>query len=148
MAKIDSLLTLMTEREASDLHLASGSAPYLRIHGEMVKLNYKAVSPEVCKGLILEILSEYQREIFLEEWDLDCSYAIKGVGRFRVNAFNQKNGCGAVFRRIPEDIQTLEELGLPESLSEQLHLSEGLILVTGPTGSGKSTTLAALINAI
>jgi twitching motility protein PilT len=148
MAKIDEILSLMTERGASDLHLASGSAPYLRIHGEMVKLNYKPVSPEVCKGLILEILSDYQRETFLEEWDLDCSYAIKGVGRFRVNAFNQKNGCGAVFRRIPEEIQTLEELGLPEVLSEQLNLSEGLILVTGPTGSGKSTTLAALIHAI
>ena len=148
MAKIDEILALMTERGASDLHLASGSAPYLRINGEMVKLNYKAVSSEVCKGLILEILSEYQRETFLEEWDLDSSYAIRGIGRFRVNAFIQRNGCGAVFRRIPEEIQTLEELGLPESLADQLNLSEGLILVTGPTGSGKSTTLAALINAI
>lgn len=148
MAKIDEILTLMTERQASDLHLASGSAPYLRINGEMVKLNYKAVSPEICKALILEILTEYQREIFLDEWDLDCSYAIRGVGRFRVNAFIQKNGCGAVFRRIPEEILTLEELGLPDTLADQLHLSEGLILVTGPTGSGKSTTLAALINAI
>ncbi len=148
MAKIDEILALMADREASDLHLASGSAPYLRIHGQMVKLNYKAVSPEVCKGLILEILSEYQRQIFLEEWDLDCSYSIRGVGRFRVNAFIQRNGCGAVFRRIPEEIKTITELGLPESLADQLNLSEGLILVTGPTGSGKSTTLAALINAI
>src|SRR5450432_137426 len=116
MGKLDELLALMKDRHASDLHLTSGSAPFLRIHGEMIKLNYKAVSPEVCKGLILEILSEYQRETFLEEWDLDCSYAIKGVGRFRVNAFIQKNGCGAVFRRIPEEILTLEELGLPQSL--------------------------------
>jgi twitching motility protein PilT len=148
MAKIDEILALMVERQASDLHLASGSAPYLRIHGEMVKLNYKAVSPEVCKALILEILSEYQRQAFLEDWDLDCSYSVRGLGRFRVNAFIQKNGCGGVFRRIPEEIQTLDELGLPESLSEQLNLSEGLILVTGPTGHGKSTTLAALINQI
>src|SRR6266853_5241946 len=144
MAKIAEILALMADREASDLHLASGSSPYLRIHGEMVKLNYKAVSPEVCKGLILEILSEYQRETFLENWDLDCSYAIRGVGRFRVNAFIQRNGCGAVFRRIPEEIKTIEELGLPESLADHLNLSEVLILVTRQTGSCKSTTLAAL----
>jgi twitching motility protein PilT len=148
MAKIDEILRLMTEREASDLHLASGSAPYLRIHGEMVRLNYKAVSPEVCKALILEILSESQRETLLEDWDLDCSYALNGMGRFRVNAFVQRNGCGAVFRRIPEQIQTIQELGLPESLANHLNLSEGLILVTGPTGSGKSTTLASLIHTI
>ena len=148
MAKIDELLTLMTEREASDLHLASGSAPYLRIHGEMVKLNYKNVSPEICQALILEILSERQRQLFQENWDLDCSYSLKGIGRFRVNVFRQRIGVGAVFRLIPEDIQTIQELGLPESLENLVNFSEGLILVTGPTGSGKSTTLAALIHAI
>ena len=78
MAKIDELLALMTERDASDLHLASGSAPYLRIHGDMVKLNYKEVSPEVCQALVFEILSERQRQIFLESWDLDCR---RGVGK-------------------------------------------------------------------
>jgi twitching motility protein PilT len=148
MAKIDELLTHMTERDASDLHLASGSAPYLRIHGEMVKLNYKDVSPEVCQALVLEILSERQRQIFLESWDLDCSYSLEGVGRFRVNVFRQRKGVGAVFRRIPEHIQTIEELGLPEHLDSLLNFSEGLILVTGPTGSGKSTTLASLIHTI
>ena len=148
MAKIDELLTLMTEREASDLHLASGSAPYLRIHGEMVKLNYKNVSPEVCQALVLEILSERQRQLFLEDWDLDCSYSLKGIGRFRVNVFRQRVGLGAVFRLIPEDIQTIQELGLPENLDTLINFSEGLILVTGPTGSGKSTTLASLIHTI
>jgi twitching motility protein PilT len=148
MAKIDEILALMTERGASDLHLTSGSAPYLRIHGEMVKLNYKDVTPEVCQALILEILTDKQRQSFLESWDLDCSYALKGVGRFRLNAFRQRRGVGAVFRRIPEQIQTAEELGLPENLINLLDVSEGLILVTGPTGSGKSTTLASLIHTI
>jgi|SRR5215813_3109337 len=148
MAKIDELLTLMTERGASDLHLASGAAPYLRIHGEMVKLNYKDVTPEVCQALILEILSEKQRANFLEEWDLDCSYSLRGVGRFRLNAFRQRKGMGAVFRLIPDSIQTVDVLGLPESLVNMLDVSEGLLLVTGPTGSGKSTTLAALIHHI
>jgi len=146
MAKIDEILSLMTERGASDLHLASGSAPYLRIHGEMVKLNYKDVTPEVCQALILEILSERQRANFLEDWDLDCSYSLRGVGRFRLNAFRQRKGVGAVFRLIPDHIQTIEELGLPETLTNMLDVSEGLLLVTGPTGSGKSTTLAALIH--
>ena len=148
MAKIDELLTLMTDREASDLHLASGSAPYIRIHGEMVKLNYKNVSPEVCQALVFEILTERQRQLFLENWDLDCSYSLKGVGRFRVNVFRQRIGLGAVLRLIPEDIQTLKELGLPENLESLINFSEGLILVTGPTGSGKSTTLASLIHTI
>src|SRR6267154_5870173 len=136
MAKIDEILALMADREASDLHLASGSAPYLRIHGEMVKLNYRDVTPEVCQGLLLEILSERQRQLFLESWDLDLSYSLKGVGRFRVNVFKQRKGVGAVFRLIPENIQTVEELGLPDNLESLLNVSEGLILVTGPTGSG------------
>ncbi|HEV7396181.1 MAG TPA: type IV pilus twitching motility protein PilT [Pyrinomonadaceae bacterium] len=146
MAKIDELLALMTERGASDLHLASGSAPYLRVNGQMVKLNYKDVTPEVCQALILEILTERQRAHFMEDWDLDCSYSLRSVGRFRVNAFRQRKGVGAVFRLIPDHIQTVEELGLPEHLVNLLDVSEGLLLVTGPTGSGKSTTLAALIN--
>jgi twitching motility protein PilT len=146
MAKIDEILTLMIERRASDLHLASGSAPYLRISGEMVKLNYKDVTPEVCQALILEILTERQRAHFLEDWDLDCSYSLRGVGRFRVNAFRQRKGVGAVFRLIPDHIQTVEDLGLPETLINLLDVSEGLLLITGPTGSGKSTTLAALIH--
>src|SRR5437870_1660774 len=148
MKRIDEILTLMTEREASDLHIASGSAPYLRIHGEMVKLNYKDITPEVCQALIFEILSKTQRESFLDNWDLDFSYSLKGVGRFRVNVFRQRKGVAAVFRLIPEQIQTIQELGLPETLENLINVSEGLVLVTGPTGSGKSTTLASLIHTI
>ena len=148
MARIDEILKQMMEREASDLHLTSGSAPYLRVHGEMVKLNYKDLTPEVCQALLFEILSASQRENFLETWDLDCSYSLKGVGRFRVNVFRQRQGVGAVFRRIPESIKTIQELGLPPNIANLLDVSEGLILVTGPTGSGKSTTLAALIHTI
>lgn len=148
MARIDEILRQMMEREASDLHITSGSAPYLRIHGDMVKLNYKDLTPEVCQALLFEILSPPQRESFLELWDLDCSYSLKGVGRFRVNIFRQRHGLGAVFRRIPESIQTTQELGLPASITDLLDVSEGLILVTGPTGSGKSTTLASLIHTI
>jgi len=148
MARIDDILKQMTDREASDLHITSGCAPYLRIHGEMVKLNYKDLSAEVSRALIFEVLSETQRENFLATWDLDCSYSLPGVGRFRVNVFRQRKGVGAVFRLIPEYIQTIEELGLPANLTDLLDVSEGLILVTGPTGSGKSTTLAALIHKI
>jgi twitching motility protein PilT len=138
----------MAQQEASDLHLTSGSAPYLRVHGQMVRLNYKDLTAEVCQALIFEILTEAQRQSFLDTWDLDCSYSLKGVGRFRVNVFRQRKGVGAVFRRIPEYIQTIEELGLPANLANLLDVSEGLILVTGPTGSGKSTTLASLIHTI
>jgi len=148
MARIDEILKQMMERDASDLHLTSGSAPYLRVHGEMVRLNYKDLTPEVCQALLFEILSSSQRENFLETWDLDCSYSLNGVGRFRVNVFRQRQGVGAVFRRIPESIKTVQELGLPPNITNLLDVSEGLILVTGPTGSGKSTTLAALIHAI
>ena len=148
MARIDDILKQMRDCEASDLHITSGSAPYLRVHGEMVKLNYKDLSAEVSQALIFEVLSEKQRDTFLTTSDLDCSYSLKGVGRFRVNVFRQRRGVGAVFRLIPEDIQTIEELGLPASIVELMDVSEGLILVTGPTGSGKSTTLASLINKI
>jgi twitching motility protein PilT len=148
MAKLDELLSMMKQQNASDLHLTSGSAPYLRIYGEMLKLKYRDVSAEVCQGLIFEILSEKQRESFLENLELDFSYPLPNVGRFRVNVFMQRNGIGAVFRLIPEVIQTAQELGLPPQLLDLIKVSEGLILVTGPTGSGKSTTLASLIHTI
>ena len=148
MARIDEILKFMTERGASDLHLTSGSAPYLRINGEMMKLNYKDVTPEVCQALIFEILSDRQREIFLEDWELDFGYSLAGIGRFRVNVFRQRKGVGGVFRLIPEHIQTIAELGLPAQIADLVNVSEGLVLVTGPTGSGKSTTLASLIDSI
>src|SRR2546423_8515068 len=148
MARLDELLRQVKQQDASDLHLTSGSAPYLRIHGEMVKLNYKNVSPDTCHGLIFEILTEKQKELFTENWDLDLSYPLSGIGRFRVNVFMQRNGISAVFRLIPETVKSISELDLPEQLNALIDISEGLILVTGPTGSGKSTTLASLIHMI
>jgi twitching motility protein PilT len=148
MARINDLLRQMKQNGASDLHLTSGSAPYMRIHGKMVKLNYRSVTAETCQSLINEILTEKQRDLFAENWDLDLSYPLAGVGRFRVNVFMQRNGVSAVFRLIPENIKTISELDLPEQLAGLIDVSEGLILVTGPTGSGKSTTLASLIHTI
>ena len=148
MARLDELLRQMKQQGASDLHLTSGSAPYMRINGDMVKLHYRDVSADTCQALVFEILTENQKEHFTENCDLDLSYPLNGVGRFRVNVFMQRNGISAVFRLIPEHIKTLDELDLPEQLAHLIDASEGLILVTGPTGSGKSTTLAALIHNI
>jgi len=148
MARLDELLRQMKQQGASDLHLSSGSAPYLRVNGDMAKLQYRDVSSETCQSLIFEIFTEKQKELFTENWDLDLSYPLAGVGRFRVNVFMQRNGISAVFRLIPENIKTIEELDLPEQLSSLIDVSEGLILVTGPTGSGKSTTLASLIHTL
>ncbi len=148
MARLDDLLRQMKQQGASDLHLTSGSASFMRIHGEMVKLNYRSLSAETSQSLIFEILTESQKELFNANWDLDLSYPLAGVGRFRVNVFMQRHGTSAVFRLIPEQIQTIRELDLPEQLASLIDVSEGLVLVTGPTGSGKSTTLASLIHTI
>src|SRR2546429_8373760 len=148
MARLDDLLRQMKQQGASDLHLTSGSAPFMRIHGEMMKQSYRTVSAESCESLIFEILTEKQRQIFTENWDLDLSYPLAGVGRFRVNVFMQRHGIAAAFRLIPETIKTISELDLPEQLASLIDASEGLVLMTGPTGSGKSTTLASLIHTI
>lgn len=148
MAKLDELFVLMKKEHASDLHLTSGAPPYLRIHGEMVKLNHRDLTAEETQALIFEILTEKQKRNFIENWELDCSYHIDTVGRFRCNVFMQRRGIAAVFRIIPENIQTIAELGMPSSLLDLIDVHKGLVLVTGPTGSGKSTTLAALIHHI
>lgn len=148
MAKIDQLFQLMQQQGASDLHLSTGAPPCLRLHGDMVRLKYHNLSAEECQGLIFEILTEKQKKQFVETWELDCSYSLEGVGRFRVNVFMQRLGIGAVFRIIPTKIKTVQELNLPDSVLEIVNTHKGLILVTGPTGSGKSTTLAALIHHI
>ena len=148
MAKLDELLIMMKQHRASDLHLSSGSAPYLRVYGQMVKLNYREVANDVCQSLIFQILTEKQKEVFFVNWELDFSYPLPDVGRFRVNVFMQRKGVAAVFRLIPEEPETVEELGLPMQLLDLLDASEGIVLVTGPTGSGKSTTLASLIHSI
>lgn len=148
MAQIDGLFKVMLDEGASDLHLSAGSPPYFRINGDMIRSNSAPLTHDDLKNLIFEIITEKQRKEFIEFWELDCAYEIKGLGRFRCNIFMQKNGLAAVFRQIPTKILPLEKLNLPPSLYDLAAVDKGLILVTGPTGSGKSTTLAALINYI
>lgn len=150
MASIDDLFKLMIEQGASDLHITSGAPPYLRLHGSMVPLNFRSLSSQDIQGLLFEIMNEKQKKAFIEKWELDFAYApaVGGLGRFRCNVFMQRKGIGAVFRTIPEKIKTPEELNLPPSMLDMINVDKGLILVTGPTGSGKSTTLAALIHHI
>jgi twitching motility protein PilT len=148
MATIDDLFRLMVEQKASDLHLTSGAPPFLRLHGNMSPLNYRQLSNQDVQGLIFEILSEKQKKAFVEKWELDFAYVVEGLGRFRCNVFMQRKGLGAVFRTIPEKIKNAQELNLPQSIIDLVNCDRGLILVTGPTGSGKSTTLAAMIQHI
>ena len=148
MAQIDQLFKVMVAQSASDLHLSAGSSPYLRIHGEMVKLDHPVLSNEGVQALVFEMLTDKQKKLFVENWELDCSYAVQGLGRFRCNVFMQRRGLGAVFRIIPENLKTCDELGLPAICSTMMDVPRGLILVTGPTGSGKSTTLAAMLHTI
>lgn len=148
MAELDKLFRVMVAQNASDLHLSAGSPPYIRIHGDMVPLPQGILNTEQVQGLIFEILTEKQRRMFIENWELDCTYQLDGVGRFRCNVFMQRRGMGGVFRVIPEVIKTVEELSLPNVVKDLINYNRGLVLVTGPTGSGKSTTLAALLNTI
>ena len=149
MASIDGLLLEMVKQGASDLHITSGASPFLRVNGGMAPLpQYREFSNQEVQGLIFEILSEKQKKMFIERWELDFAYQISGVGRFRTNIFMQRKGLAAVFRQIPEKIKTAEELQLPKSVLDLINCDKGLVLVTGPTGSGKSTTLAAMIHHI
>jgi len=148
MAGIEELLKVIKQHNASDLHLVSGSAPYIRLAGDMVRLNYKSVSAEVCQALVYGVLTDRQREQFEENLELDLSLAVRDLGRFRVNVFMQRAGLAAVFRHVPDEVPTTAELGLPGQVIDLVDVSEGLVLVTGPTGSGKSTTLASIIHTI
>lgn len=148
MAKIDELFKLMVEKDASDLHLVAGSPPYMRISGEMEKLDMPEVTAQAAQDLIFEICNDKQKKEFITNWELDFAYTNEPIGRFRVNVFMQRKGIGVVCRVIPTKIKTAQELGLPKSLLEMINCHKGLICVTGPTGSGKSTTLAALIHHI
>ncbi len=146
MAKIDAFFKLMNEQGASDLHLVSGQPPALRLHGSIERIRYNVLSNDDLRGLLYEITPEEKIKIFEETGDVDFGYEIPGLARYRANYFMQKYGIAAVFREIPSDILTAEQLGLPPVISKLAQLPRGLVLVTGPTGSGKSTTLAAIID--
>src|SRR4051794_26055520 len=146
---IDELLARMGEWEASDLHLTVGSAPVVRVRGELETVDdLQPLAPEDTQRLLYRMLSTEQQKRLEIERQLDLSHAIPGVGRYRVNVYFQRGAVGAAFRLIPEQLKTLEQLGLPDVLHELTRRPRGLVLVTGPTGSGKSTTLAALIDEI
>lgn len=146
MAKIDAFFKLMLEQGASDLHLTTGSQPILRMRGEMERIKFKEMDNDELKAMLYEIAPEHKIKIFEETGDVDFAYEIPGAARFRSNFFMQKNGIGAVFRLIPSDILTTEQLGLSPVVARLALLPRGLVLVTGPTGSGKSTTLAAIVD--
>ncbi|KKL77773.1 hypothetical protein LCGC14_2031510, partial [marine sediment metagenome] len=146
MAKIDAFFKLMHEQGASDLHLVAGQQPIIRIRGEMERIKYKRLDNDDLTKMLYEITPEEKIKIFEESGDLDFGYEIPGLARYRANFFNQKYGVGAVFREIPNTIMTAEQLGLPPVIPKLCMLPRGLVVVTGPTGSGKSTTLAAIID--
>jgi twitching motility protein PilT len=148
VAKIDMFFKYMIEHNASDLHLSVGSKPMIRKHGELEEINFQVLNNDILKELLFEILSENQKKEFLEKKDLDFAYEIPDSARFRANFFQQKRGLGAVFRVIPSAILSIEDLGLPKQILRLAALNKGLVLVTGPTGSGKSTTLSAIIDHI
>src|SRR6266487_360613 len=146
---IDALLERAVALGASDLHVAAGAAPAVRVRGQLQRLEeFEPLTPDVTQTLLYRILSSEQQKNLEIKRQLDLAYPLPGVARFRVNVYFQRGSLGAAFRQIPQAIQTLEELGLPESLHELTRKPRGLVLVTGPTGSGKSTTLASLIDEI
>lgn len=146
MAKIDAFFKLMNDQGASDLHLVSGQPPAMRIRGEMERVKYKVLDNDTLRSMLYEIAPEDKVKVFEETGDVDFGYEIPGLARYRANFFMQKYGVAAVFREIPTEIQTCEDLGLPPVIARLSTLPRGLVLVTGPTGSGKSTTLAAIID--
>jgi len=149
MAQLDELLVHLKDNDGSDLHLAAGLEPRIRAKGRIQVIEGRPpLGDEELRGLLSEIASEKHWDEYATTNDVDFAYGLEGVARFRANYFVQENGAGAVFRIIPEDIVALDDLKLPEAIGSLAHLTSGLVLVTGPTGSGKSTTLAAIINEV
>ncbi len=149
MARIDELLRYLKENGGSDLHLAAGLEPRIRARGELVAVEGQAVLAEdVLRKLLREIVDDDRWGVYEGCGDLDFAYGLEGTARFRANYFVQERGAGAVFRIIPEEIVPFENLNLPPVIEKFVHLPKGLVVVTGPTGSGKSTTLAAIIDKI
>ncbi len=148
MAEIDKYLQFLEKQNGSDLHISTGNPPMIRLHGNMTSLKADALTPEAAEKLLVEIMPERRKQQFDKQWDTDFGYELPGVARFRVNIFRDRFGMGGVFRLIPSEIKSLAELGAPACIRSFCKLSKGLVLVTGPTGSGKSTTLAAMIDLI
>ena len=140
------LLKTLVEQKASDLHITAGSPPRLRIDGKIIPLNTEPLDPEECNQLAMSVLTEAQKKKLEEERSIDLSFSVKNLARFRANIYFQLGKISAAFRLIPHTIKTMEELKFPKIFQDFCNLSQGLILVTGPTGSGKSTTLAAMVN--
>lgn len=148
MKNLDEYLTQAFKHGASDIHLTSKHTPLMRLHGELITLDTEPISEENLTAMLLKIISTEQREQFLKNYELDFAYEIQGLSRFRVNLFYQMRGIAAAFRTIPMRIFTLEELNMPKGIYDLSRLKKGLVVVTGPTGSGKSTTLAAMIDLV
>lgn len=148
MANLYQLLQTMIEKGASDLHITTGSPPQIRVDGDLVPLNTPPLTPAETKQLVYSVLTDAQKHKFEEETELDFSFGLKGLSRFRANVFMQRGAVACAIRTIPFKIMTFEELGLPPVVRELVNRPRGLILVTGPTGSGKSTTLATMIDTI
>jgi twitching motility protein PilT len=148
MAQIDQFLKVLVEQGGSDLHLTVGSPPVMRVHGHMSRIKFRELTNKDMESLVYEIMEEEWRMRFLDNMDYDFAYEIEGLARFRVNIFWQRKGLGAVMRTIPSKILTFDQLGLPDVVRKFCMMTKGLVLVTGPTGSGKSTTLAAMVDLI
>src|SRR5216110_159283 len=145
---LSDLLKRMLEMNGSDLHITTNSPPQIRVHGHLVPLDLPQMTPTDTKQLAYSVMTDAQKKRFEESLELDFSFGIRGIARFRCNVFNQRGAVAAVYRVIPEQIKTFGELGLPSVLANLADRPRGLVLVTGPTGSGKSTTLAAMIDKI
>src|SRR3569623_1104596 len=145
---IAQLLTFSVKQGASDLHLSAGVEPMIRVDGDVKRINLPPLEHKQVHDMIYDIMNDKQRKAYDEFFETDLSFEIPGLARFRVNAFNQARGAGAVFRTIPSEVLPLEDLGAPRIFKELIEQPQGLILVTGPTGSGKSTTLAAMVDHI
>ena len=145
---ITELLAFSVKNKASDLHLSSGLPPMIRVHGDVRRINLPAMEHKDVHGMVYDIMNDGQRKVYEETLECDFSFEIPNLARFRVNAFNQHRGAGAVFRTIPSKVLTLEELNAPKIFREICEYPRGIVLVTGPTGSGKSTTLAGMVNHI
>jgi twitching motility protein PilT len=143
---ITELLAFAVKNKASDLHLSSGLPPMIRVHGDIRRINLPPMEHEDVHAMVYDIMSDQQRKMYEETLECDFSFAVPNLARFRVNAFNQQRGASAAFRTIPSKVLSLEELNAPKAFAELTQRPRGLILVTGPTGSGKSTTLAAMVN--